>query len=70
MAKSDGRPITRKLLNCPIFGAPRDLFETVLPTAGDILKYYLWVKHDLNLPRPCDAVAIISEKVASKTEQL
>jgi hypothetical protein len=70
MAKSEERPTTRKMVNCPVFGAPKDLADTVLPTNGDILKYYLWVKHDLHLIRPRDAVAIISEKVANKIEEL
>jgi len=70
MSQSKERPVTKKMVNCPVYGAPRDLADTLLPTNGDILKYYLFVKHEIDLTRPRDDVAIISEKVASKTEEL
>ena len=41
--------ITRKCLRCPIFGAPRDLPDTMLPTFEDIMKYYLYVRNDLKV---------------------
>lgn len=70
MAKRERRPITRKMINCPVFGAPCNIPDTVLPTNADIVKYFLYVKHDLNLTRPRDAVAIICENIAIKAEEL
>jgi len=38
MAKPERRSTTRKLVNCPVFGAQSDQSDTVLPTNGDILR--------------------------------
>uniref|UniRef100_A0A6P7HC57 Uncharacterized protein LOC114346823 n=1 Tax=Diabrotica virgifera virgifera TaxID=50390 RepID=A0A6P7HC57_DIAVI len=40
-----GRVVTRSTSECPIFGAPSELKSTVLPTIGDIIKGYLYIKH-------------------------
>ena len=41
--------VTKKCLRYPIFGAPRDLPDTMLPTFEDIMKYYLYVRNDLKV---------------------
>lgn len=38
---------TRQKLECPIFGHPKQLSELSLPTYYDIMKYYLYIRHEL-----------------------
>lgn len=38
---------TRSDVNCPIFGTPTVLCANVLPTVSDVIKYILYVRHDL-----------------------
>lgn len=38
---------TRSQVCCPIFGTPSELSSSVLPTVSDIIKYILYVRHDL-----------------------
>ena len=38
---------TRLQWECPIFGHPKQLSETYLPTYDDIMKYYLYIRHEL-----------------------
>lgn len=37
--------LTRNAVECPIFGAPTDLSSVSLPTFFDLIKYFLWVRH-------------------------
>lgn len=64
--------ITRKCINCPIFGAPSDLPGTTLPTFEDIIKCYLYVKKDLTVHPKSNGptVSKISEIVSLKTENI
>ena len=61
MDKLKSRPVTRKMVKCPVFGSPEELTDTstVLPTYKGVMKYYLWLKHDLK-PNNVDAVAVLS----------
>ena len=38
---------TRNILNCVVFGAPKELSELVLPTYENVMQLYLWIKNDL-----------------------
>lgn len=38
---------TRSVTECPIFGPPADLSESLLPTWYDVIKCFLWVRHKL-----------------------
>jgi len=38
---------TRSAIECPIFGAPKELSCAVLPTFSDVIKYFLWVRYNL-----------------------
>lgn len=38
---------TRSDVNCPIFGTPIVLCANVLPTVSDVIKFILYVRHDL-----------------------
>lgn len=63
---------TRKQVNCVIFGTPQEFGGFVLPSYEFVMKYYLFVKHDL---KPSAAskeptVAEIGEIVAQKLEDL
>ena len=62
---------TRLLTNCPIFGNPSYLPETVLPTNADVMKYYLFLKDEMAY-RSADipSVAEVSSCVSSKVEAL
>src|ERR1043165_5002128 len=64
--------ITRKCLRCPIFGAPRDLSGTVLPTFEDIMKYHLYVRNDLKVNPKSNGptVSAISELVSLRAENI
>ena len=44
----NAKPKTRNDTCCPIFGSPTELRENVLPTLGDIMKYYFFVGHQKN----------------------
>lgn len=63
---------TRAKTICPIFGTPRGLSQTTLPTYGDIMRYYLMLKQELkpevNTKEP--TVAEISQRIAVQTEEL
>ena len=66
------KPKTTNDTCCPIFGSPADLRENVLPTLGDITKYYLFVRHqkktDADAREP--SIVEISETVATRCELL
>lgn len=38
---------TRLMWECPIFGHPKVLSDTYLPTYDDVMKYYLYIRHEL-----------------------
>lgn len=63
---------TRNDTCCPIFGAPTELRENVLPTVSDIMKYYLFVRHqkktDAGAKEP--SILEVAETVAAKCEVL
>lgn len=43
---------TREKLNCAVFGAPKPLYESILPTFDDVMKLYLWIKHEIKSKKP------------------
>ena len=49
MDKFKQKPVTRKLVKCPVFGAPKESLDTstVLPTYEEVMKYFLYLKHDI-----------------------
>jgi hypothetical protein len=36
-------------VKCAIFGIPKEPGDIVLPTKSDVVKFYLWVRHDPKL---------------------
>lgn len=40
-------PKTRKNVSCPVFGAPKQMSETVLPTYESVMKHYLFVRFEI-----------------------
>ena len=68
MASPAHKPVTRKKINCPVFGVPKEFSGTVLPTYADVMKYILWLKHDLN--RTYNDAPVIFAKVAEEIEKL
>lgn len=65
-------PKSRKKTECPVFGMPRDLSDTVLPTYGRVMKQYLLVRHQLRSTghgkEP--SVSEVSQQVVKKVESL
>src|SRR3989442_802643 len=65
---------TRSDACCSIFGAPLILRENILPTIGDIIKYYLFVRHERKANAGSSSressIAEISDAVASRCELL
>ncbi|KAG8172780.1 hypothetical protein JTE90_007564 [Oedothorax gibbosus] len=62
---------TRKQVNCPIIGSPRELSSIVLPTREDILRHYNWIRLQKEnagqyKPKMCE----IYEEIAAKVEQI
>lgn len=42
-------PQTRKETFCVVFGAPKKLSEHILPTYGDVIRHFLWIRYQLKL---------------------
>jgi hypothetical protein len=63
---------TRKAVCCPVFGTPKHMSEIILPTYEDVMKHYLFVKHELKPTASTKepTVSQISEKVAHCIEGL
>lgn len=62
---------TRQGYVCPIFGYLTDLNELRLPTKGDVMKYFLFVRHELRSASEKEpTVSEISEKVEDRLENL
>jgi len=66
------KPTTRRSTRCPVFGAPKEMSDVVLPTYEDMMKNFLWWKHMMKptIKSPDPTVADISEKVALAVENL
>lgn len=60
---------TRLQWDCPIFGYPKVLSDTYLPTYDDVMKFYLYVRHELKPdisskePKVSEILDIVMEKV-------
>ena len=68
--KKNAKPKMRIDACCPILGPLADLWENVLPTLGDIKKYYVFVRHEKKTyigPRE-PSIADVSETVATRCE--
>jgi hypothetical protein len=67
-----GKTTTRKGASCPVFGSPSELSGNVLPTFGDIMKFYVWTKNNLKISSETKepTVAEISEVVAVRIEEI
>lgn len=63
---------TRKAVCCPVFGTPKLMSEIILPTYEDVMKHYLFVKHELKptASKKEPTVSQISEKVSRVIEGL
>ena len=63
---------TRKAVCCPVFGTPKLMSEIILPTYEDVMKHYLFVKHELKPTASTKepTVSRISEKVTRVIEGL
>lgn len=57
---------TRSTVICCVFVVPKELNDYLLPTYADMMMFYLWVKHDLNIASVVlQYVAIISKDDSS-----
>src|ERR1051325_4820588 len=70
---SASKPKTRKILSCPIFGHPREINKTVLPSCGDVMRQYLFSRNDLkpsdaSTKDPTTSILAVSEVVAKCIE--
>ena len=63
---------SRKAMCCPVFGTTKLMSEIILPTYEDVMKHYLFVKHELKptASKKEHTVSHISEKVARVIEGL
>ncbi|XP_050309269.1 uncharacterized protein LOC126745454 [Anthonomus grandis grandis] len=63
---------TRSAIECPIFDAPKDLVCSVLPTFSDVIKYFLWIRHNLEESQVNRNLLVseASEVVAQKIEEI
>lgn len=63
---------TRSAIECPMFGTPKDLVCSVLPTFSDVIKYFLWIRHNLEQDRVNRNLLVseASEIVAHKIEEI
>lgn len=63
------RKLTRKVLNCPVFGSPCQLSDNLLPTYQDVMKYYTAVKNGLKSqaagqePKVADICEMVTREV-------
>lgn len=51
---------TRLNFECPIFGHPKVLSEICLPTYDDVMRYYIYIRHELK-PDPSSKEPSVSE---------
>jgi len=62
---------TRKVISCPVFGAPADIRKTMLPTNADMMRCYNMIQHEI---RPSDkkkaTVTEVSEVLSKRIELL
>ena len=72
MASTSHKPKTRKMTTCPVFGAPEELSDNVLPTYESLMKSYMLLRHQIKssgtVKEP--SVANISQQLAAKVEQI
>lgn len=61
---------TRSSKECEVFGAPKDLSLTCLPTYGDVMKFYQHVRITLKTSNKEPTFTDISQIVATKLEDL
>lgn len=63
---------TRSAIECPIFGAPKDLVCSALPTLCDVIQYFLWIRHNLEKGRVNRNLLVseTSEIVAQKVKEI
>lgn len=57
------------LKDCPLFGTPKPLSTTVLPTIADTLRFYSYIHHDMVL-KQCLAVDIKKQIVSQVADML
>lgn len=59
---------TRKTTSCPVFGLPQKLPASQLPTYNDVMKNYLYIKHELKPDNTTKEPTVheISEKLADE----
>ena len=61
-------PKTRAVTTCPVFGAPCELSESVLPTSCDVMRYYFYLRRsEVGTPL---SVAEVAAKVAERLEYI
>jgi hypothetical protein len=41
------KPTTRKVVRCPVFGAPADIKQSMLPTNADVTMCYNMIQHKI-----------------------
>src|SRR6218665_994272 len=72
MGSTSHKPKTRKMTMCPVFGAPEELSDNVLPTYESLMKSYMLLRHQIKssgtVKEP--SVANISQQLAAKVEQI
>lgn len=63
---------TRQMSSCPVFGLPEKLPVSQLLTYKDIMKYYLFIKHELkrDLTTKEPTVHEISERLAQEVLEI
>ena len=64
---------TRKESRRPVFGLPKEISGTNLPTYSDVMRFYFWVKNDCmsrSSTKRLETVTAIADKVASRVEEI
>lgn len=63
---------TRQMSSCPVFGLPEKLPVSQLPTYNDIMKYYLFIRHELkpDITTKEPTVHEISERLAQEVLEI
>ena len=66
---------TRKMIDCPIFGSFSDLSGRMLPTYEDMMKCYLYERHQMQQltkkdPAVNDIANIVSKEIVSVEKSL
>ena len=63
MTSAPGKPTSISQVLCPILGKPEDLKTNVLPTTEELLKYYLYLKHESDVEKPIGLLSKIVDSV-------